>query len=92
MPKKNAKPSTTVGVAERGNSAELVTIGPGAELLDRRRVELTHDLPVMLYHHEGRGRWAAIATACATSIKSDPTGSAHLNQDRLASASSETAG
>ncbi|MFC2951409.1 hypothetical protein ACFOOP_05685 [Marinicaulis aureus] len=56
MPKKNAKPSTTVGVAERGNSAELVTIGPGAELLDRRRVELTHDLPAMPDHHEGA--WA----------------------------------
>jgi len=46
----------TVGVAEHGNSAVLVTIGPGDELLDRRRVDLTHGLPTHPYHHEGS--WA----------------------------------
>jgi len=47
---------TTVGVAEHGNSAVLVTIGPGHELLDRRRIDLTHDLPTHPYHHQGS--WA----------------------------------
>jgi hypothetical protein len=46
-----------VGVAEHGNSAVLVTVGPGGELLDRRRVDLTHGLPTHPYHHEGS--WAA---------------------------------
>jgi len=45
-----------VGVAEHGNSAVLVTVGPGGELLDRRRVDLTHGLPTHPYHHEGS--WA----------------------------------
>ena len=56
MARNGAPTSPTVGVAEHGNSAELVTIGPGGELLDRRRVDLTHDLPAMPYHHEGA--WA----------------------------------
>jgi hypothetical protein len=43
-------------VAEHGNSAVLVTIARGGELLDRRRVDLTHDLPTHPYHHEGS--WA----------------------------------
>lgn len=47
----------TVGVAELGNSAVLVTIGPGDELLDRRRVVLTDPgLPTHPHHHEGS--WA----------------------------------
>ena len=45
-----------VGVAEHGNSAVLVTIGWGGELLDRRRVDLTRGLPTHPYHHEGS--WA----------------------------------
>jgi hypothetical protein len=45
-----------VGVAEHGNSAVLVTVGPGGELLDRRRIDLTHGLPTHPYHHEGS--WA----------------------------------
>jgi len=45
-----------VGVAEHGNSAVLVTIARGGELLDRRRVDLTHGLPTHPYHHEGS--WA----------------------------------
>jgi len=44
------------GVAEHGNSAVLVTVAPGGELLDRRRVDLTRGLPTHPYHHEGS--WA----------------------------------
>ncbi|HEY4212184.1 MAG TPA: hypothetical protein VGM84_11930 [Steroidobacteraceae bacterium] len=47
---------TAVGVAEHGNSAILVTIGPDHGLLDRRRVDLTQGLPTQPYHHEGS--WA----------------------------------
>src|SRR5262249_54939663 len=45
-----------VGVAEHGNSAVLVTVAHTGELLDRRRVDLTHGLPTHPYHHEGS--WA----------------------------------
>jgi len=46
----------TVGVAENGNSAVLVTVTREGELLDRRKVELTHGLPTHPHHHEGS--WA----------------------------------
>jgi hypothetical protein len=42
-----------VGVAEHGNSAVLVTLTAAGELLDRRRIDLTRDLPTHPYHHEG---------------------------------------
>jgi hypothetical protein len=46
-----------VGVAENGNSAELVTVAPDGELLDRRHVDLTErGLPTHPHHHEGS--WA----------------------------------
>ncbi|HEX8792915.1 MAG TPA: hypothetical protein VF765_18345 [Polyangiaceae bacterium] len=45
-----------VGVAEHGNSAVLVTLSRGGELLDRRRIDLTSGLPTHPYHHEGS--WA----------------------------------
>ena len=49
--------TATVGVAENSNSAVLVTIGPGGELLDRRRIALTDGgLPTHPHHHEGS--WA----------------------------------
>lgn len=51
----------TVGVAEHGNSAVLVTVTPAGELVDRRRVDLTQGLPTHPYHHEGSwaiGRYA----------------------------------
>ncbi|HVT33446.1 MAG TPA: hypothetical protein VHE32_12410 [Rhodanobacteraceae bacterium] len=48
--------AATVGVAEHGNSAILVTIGSDRRLLDRRRIDLTHGLPTHPYHHEGS--WA----------------------------------
>jgi hypothetical protein len=47
--------TATVGVAEHGNSALLVTVATG-ELLDRRRIDLTNGLPTHPYHHEGA--WA----------------------------------
>ena len=46
----------TVGVAENGNSAVLVTLSPRSELLDRRQIDLTHGLPTHPYHHQGS--WA----------------------------------
>ncbi len=46
-----------VGVAEHGNSAVLVTVSRGGELLDRRRIDLTEPgLSTHPYHHEGS--WA----------------------------------
>jgi hypothetical protein len=47
----------TVGVGENGNSAVLVTVAPGGELLDRRSIDLTEPgLPTHPHHHEGS--WA----------------------------------
>ena len=45
-----------VGVAEHGNSAVLITVGPDGELLDRRSIDLTSGLPTHPHHHEGS--WA----------------------------------
>jgi hypothetical protein len=60
-----------VGVAEHGNSAVLVTIAPPNELLDRRYVDLTRDLPTHPYHHEGSwavGRYLNCSWARAISL------------------------
>jgi hypothetical protein len=44
--------AATVGVAEHGSSAVLVTLAPGGELLDRRRIELIdRGLPTHPHHH-----------------------------------------
>ena len=49
--------AAAVGVTEHGNSAVLVTVAPGGELLDRRRIDLTErGLPALPHHHEGS--WA----------------------------------
>jgi hypothetical protein len=56
MNRTKTQAAATVGVAEHGNSAVLITLTPGGELLDRRRVDLTHGLPTHPYHHEGS--WA----------------------------------
>jgi hypothetical protein len=56
MAKGRLRQQAAVGVAEHGNSAVLVTIASGGELLDRRRVDLTRGLPTHPYHHEGS--WA----------------------------------
>lgn len=45
-----------MGVAENGNSAVLVTVERGGELLDRRSIDLTEGLPTHPHHHEGS--WA----------------------------------
>ncbi|HEX4622531.1 MAG TPA: hypothetical protein VH208_13290 [Myxococcaceae bacterium] len=56
MAKARAQPLASVGVAEHGNSAVLVTVSPSGELIDRRRIDLTRGLPTHPYHHEGS--WA----------------------------------
>jgi len=49
--------AATVGVVENANSAVLVTVAPGGELIDRRRIDLTdRGLPTHPHHHEGS--WA----------------------------------
>ena len=49
--------AATVGVAEHANTAVLITVAPGGELLDRRRVDVTdRGLPTHPHHHEGS--WA----------------------------------
>ena len=45
--------TATVGVAEHGNSAVLVTVAPRGEVLDRRRIDLTRGMPTHPHHHEG---------------------------------------
>jgi hypothetical protein len=63
--------TATVGVAENGNSAVLVTVA-GGELLDRRRIELTEPgLPTHPHHHEGSwavGRYLNVPGARALSL------------------------
>jgi len=61
-----------LGVAEHGNSAELVTIAQGGQLIDRRRIDLTPpDLPTHPHHHEGSwavGRYLNTAWARPVSL------------------------
>jgi hypothetical protein len=54
--KRSAQRTAAVGVAEHGNSAVLVTVARGGELLDRRRIDLTEKLPTHPHHHQGS--WA----------------------------------
>jgi len=61
----------TVGVAEHGNSAILITLAPDRALLDRRYIDLTRGLPTHPYHHEGSwaiGRYAKAPWARAISL------------------------
>jgi hypothetical protein len=52
-----AQRTAAVGVTEHSSSAVLVTLAPGGELLDRRRIELIdRGLPTHPHHHEGS--WA----------------------------------
>ena len=63
--------AASVGVAEHGNSAVLITVGSGGELLDRRRIDLTRGLPTHPYHHEGSwavGRYLNSSWARAISL------------------------
>ena len=69
--KSRAQQHAVVGVAEHGNSAELITVTASAELLDRRRVDLTTGLPTHPYHHEGSwavGRYLNSSWAKQTSL------------------------
>ncbi len=57
MARAGRQQTAAVGVAEHGNSAVLVTLAPGGELLDRRRIDLTEGgLSTHPHHHEGS--WA----------------------------------
>ena len=56
MAKAQVQRTAAVGVAEHGNSAVLVTVASGGELLDRRRIDLTQKLPTHPHHHQGS--WA----------------------------------
>ena len=56
MARAQVRNAAAVGVAEHGNSAVLITVARTGELLDRRRIDLTHGLPTHPYHHEGS--WA----------------------------------
>lgn len=56
MARARKHPVASVGVAENGNSAVLVTLAVSGELLDRRSVDLTQGLPTHPHHHEGS--WA----------------------------------
>ena len=64
--------TATVGVAEHGRSAVLVTVAAGGEFLDRRRIDLTdRDLPTHPHHHEGSwavGRYVNTPGARALSL------------------------
>jgi hypothetical protein len=70
--KARAQQAATVGVVEHGNSAVLVTVAPGGELLDRRRIDLTEKgLPTHPHHHEGSwavGRYLNIPGARVLSL------------------------
>ncbi|WP_224243861.1 hypothetical protein [Hyalangium gracile] len=71
MARARVRPAATVGVAEHGNSAELVTVASSGEFLDRRRIDLTHGLPTHPYHHEGSwavGRYLNSSWARAISL------------------------
>jgi hypothetical protein len=56
VPRPRTQQAATVGIAEHGNSAVLVTLASGGGFVDRRRIDLTHGLPTHPYHHEGS--WA----------------------------------
>jgi hypothetical protein len=47
---------SAIGIAEQGSSAILVTVAHDGQLLDRRRIDLTRDLPTRPHHLEGS--WA----------------------------------
>src|SRR4029453_13682343 len=89
-----------VGVAETASSPILVTVGPGGELLDRRRIELIdRGLPTHPHHHEGSwavGRNLSTPGAGALSlenvggrvgrVRAPPAGGAGANLEALAAA------
>ena len=72
MARGRTQQAATVGVTEHSNSAVLITVAPGGELLDRRRIDLTdRGLPTHPHHHEGSwavGRYLNIPGARALSL------------------------
>jgi len=72
MTARGMRRAATVGVAENSNTAVLVTVGPGGEFLDRRRLELTErGLSTHPHHHEGSwavGRYLETPGARAISL------------------------
>jgi hypothetical protein len=90
--------AATVGVAEHGSSAVLVTVAPGGELLDRRRIDLI-DRELPAYPHHPEGSWAvgrylntpgaralslAEAVALVARVRASATRGAHASLDALA--------
>lgn len=67
-----AQRAASVGVVEHGSSAVLVSLAPGGELLDRRRIDLIErGLPTHPHHHEGSwavGRYLGTPGARAPSL------------------------
>jgi hypothetical protein len=98
--KERMRRAACVGVAEHGNSAVLVSVGPGGQLLDRRRVDLTEPgLPTHPHHHEGSwavGRYLntpgaralslAEAVALVENVRASAERGAHEHLEALASA------
>ena len=92
--------AASVGVAEHANSAVLVTVALGGELLDRRSIDLTdRGLPTHPHHHEGSwavGRylnspWArplslAEAVALVERVRESAARGAHQSLQALAAA------
>ena len=71
MAQSRTQRAAAVGVAEHGNAAVLVTVARDGTLLDRRRIDLTRDLPTHPYHHEGSwavGRYLSSPWARAISL------------------------
>ena len=72
MARERTQRAASVGVAEHGSSAVLVTVAPGGDLLDRRRIELIdRGLPTHPHHHEGSwavGRYLNLPGARALSL------------------------
>ena len=72
MARERTQRAASVGVAEHGSSAVLVTVAPGGDLLDRRRIELIdRGLPTHPHHHEGSwavGRYLNIPGARVLSL------------------------
>ena len=56
MTKEKTQQTAIVGVTEHGNSAVLVTVASDGKIIDRRKIDLTTDLPTHPYHHQGS--WA----------------------------------
>ena len=100
MARGHKRRAATVGVAENSNSAVLVTVARGGELLDRRRVDLTdRGLPTHPHHHEGSwavGRYLntpgaralslADAIALVERVRASAARGAHASLEGLAAA------